>query len=138
MKSPRPTNVFRPLSPAPSASREYANSTIARTKAVAWNVASDHVTSFIGLPVRQPHGEGADAGHREHASRCPEQPLVADGDGDDSPCGVSARACRKREDRDRTAERRGHRGDMNPPDGHVQDVRVELHAASPAHDPPKS
>src|SRR5438445_10734640 len=68
MKSPRPTNVFRPLSPAPSASREYANSTIASTNAVAWKVASDHVTSFIPLSVRQPHGEGED--HRERSARC--------------------------------------------------------------------
>src|SRR5207245_6879110 len=61
------TNVFSTLRPAPIASREYANSTIARTKAVAWKVASDHVTSFIALPVRQPHGEGED--HREGSAR---------------------------------------------------------------------
>src|SRR6266571_5381832 len=67
MKSPRPTNVFRPERPAPSASREYANSTIARTKAVAWEVASDHVTSFIALPVRQPDSEGED--HPERSGR---------------------------------------------------------------------
>src|SRR2546423_663663 len=62
---PRMTPTAPPNAP-PSPPPEYANSTMIRTKTVVWNVASDHVTSFIGLPMRQPDREGED--HRERGS----------------------------------------------------------------------